>query len=161
MFIGDNAFFLWLIEGDRFIRDHSGFCYTYNGNGAFQPYSGIPPQSVLFRVCAFFTHLEGIFHRMSPSTPKTEEGILRAIAADLARFETEDLFLESCTKAAVNRRIGMSLMTRTSRMKIWMKGVRCQVRPWKNGDGSWRRPRRFRVGRTESDLVKFHPFPKS
>ena len=101
MFIGDNAFFLWLIEGDRFIRVHSGFCYIYNGNGAFQPYSGIPPQSVLFRVCTFFTHLEGIFHRMSPSTPKTEEGILRAIAADLARFETEDLFLESCTKAAV------------------------------------------------------------
>ena len=101
MFIGDNAFFLWLVEGDRFIRVHSGFCYIYNGNGAFQPYSGIPPQSVLFRVCTFFTQLEGIFRRMSPGTPRSEEGILRAIATDLARFEAEDLFLESCAKAAV------------------------------------------------------------
>ena len=53
MFIGDNAFFLWLVEGDRFIRVHGGFCYIYNGNCAFLPYSEIPPQSVLYRVCNF------------------------------------------------------------------------------------------------------------
>ena len=101
MFIGDNAFFLWLIEGDRFIRVHAGFCYIYNGNGAFLPYSGIPPQSVLYRVSVFFMQLEGIFRRMDSSVRRNEDAILRAIAADLAKFEDTDVFLQACCKAGL------------------------------------------------------------
>lgn len=101
MFIGDNAFFLWLVEGDRYIRVHSGFCYIYNGNGAFLPYSGIPPQAVLFRVCSFFTQLEGLFRRMNPAVQRREDLILRAIAADAESFGDEEGFLQACNKSAI------------------------------------------------------------
>ena len=101
IFIGDNAFFLWLVEGDRFLRVHSGFCYIYNSNGAFQPYSGIPPQAVLFRICSFFTELEGVFRRMSSTVKRQSDMVLRAIAADLARFENETSFLKACSSRAV------------------------------------------------------------
>ena len=63
LFLGDAAFLLWLIEGEATIRVHSGFCYIYNDDGAFLPYSGIPPESVLARVSLFCTILEGVFKR--------------------------------------------------------------------------------------------------
>ena len=101
MFIGDNAFFLWLVEGDRFIRVHGGFCYIYNGNGAFLPYSGISPQSVLYRVCNFFLQLEGIFRRMDSGVRRNEESILSAIAADLSQYDDTDSFLDACSTSAL------------------------------------------------------------
>lgn len=47
------------------------------------------------------TQLEGVFRRMSPGTPRTEEATLRALASDLARFCIPSLFLEACVKAFV------------------------------------------------------------
>ena len=66
LFVGDAAFLLWLVEGEATIRVHSGFCYIYNDDGAFLPYSGIPPESVLARVSLFCTILEGAFKRFPP-----------------------------------------------------------------------------------------------
>ena len=101
LFMGDNAFFLWLVEGDRFIRIHDGFCYIYNDNGAFMPYSGIPPQAVLARLALFFSQLEGIFRRMDPATRRNDVDILASIAADRAHFADEEKFLEACQEAAI------------------------------------------------------------
>ena len=101
LFIGDNAFFLWLVEGERHIRVHDGFCYIYNDNGAFLPYSGIPPQAVLVRLSVFFSQLEGIFRRMDPKTRRNDADILASIAADHARFTDEGSFLQACHEAAV------------------------------------------------------------
>ena len=100
-FVGDNAFFLWLVEGDRHIRVHDGFCYIYNDDGAFLPYSGTPPQAVLLRLSLFFGHLEGIFRRMSPTTRRNDVDILSSIAADRAKFSEEDSFLQACNEAAI------------------------------------------------------------
>lgn len=101
IFVGDSAFFLWLIEGDRFIRVHEGFCYIYNDNGSFLPYTGIPPQAVLLRVANFFGQLEGLFRRLDPATVREDAAILSAISVDLARFPREDLYLEACIEAAI------------------------------------------------------------
>ena len=64
MFVGDSAFLLWMIEGNSTIRVHSGFCYIYNDDGAFLPYSGTPPEAILSRVSLFCTILEGAFRRL-------------------------------------------------------------------------------------------------
>eukprot|EP00435_Cladocopium_sp_Y103_P017516 s1987_g4.t1 len=101
MFLGDNAFYLWLVEGESFIRVHNGFCYIYNDNGAFLPYSGIPPQAVLVRLATFFAHLEGLFRRMSPGVVRQDNAILDAIRADLAGFDNEESYLLACQEAAV------------------------------------------------------------
>jgi len=101
LFVGDNAFFLWLVEGDRHIRVHDGFCYIYNDDGAFLPYSGTPPQAVLLRLSLFFGHLEGIFRRMSPTARRNDVDILSSIAADRAKFSEEDSFLQACNEAAI------------------------------------------------------------
>ena len=101
LFMGDNAFFLWLVEGDRFIRIHDGFCYIYNDNGAFMPYSGIPPQAVLVRLALFFSQLEGVFRRMDPGTRRNDVDILASVAADRAHFPDEESFLQACQEAAI------------------------------------------------------------
>eukprot|EP00438_Fugacium_kawagutii_P027022 Skav232520 [mRNA] locus=scaffold1096:926666:934699:- [translate_table: standard] len=101
LFMGDNAFFLWLVEGERYIRVHDGFCYIYNENGAFLPYTGIPPQAVLVRLATFFTHLEGAFRRMDQGTKRTDLAILEALARDVARCGTEESFLKACEEAAI------------------------------------------------------------
>ena len=101
IFVGDSAFFLWLLEGDRFIRVHEGFCYIYNDNGAFLPYTGIPPQAVLLRVANFFGQLEGMFRRLDPATVREDAAILSAISVDLSRFPREGLYLDACQEAAI------------------------------------------------------------
>ena len=101
IFVGDSSFFLWLLEGDRCIRVHEGFCYIYNDNGAFLPYTGIPPQAVLLRVANFFGRLEGMFRRLDPGTVREDAAILSAISVDQAHFPREGLYLESCQEAAI------------------------------------------------------------
>lgn len=101
MFIGDNIFLLWLLEGNAFLRVHNGFCFIYNGDGAFQPYSGIPPEAVLHRVSGLFVELEGIFRRMPSRTRRDHESVLAAIATDLAKYTTEELFFSACRETAV------------------------------------------------------------
>lgn len=64
MFVGDSAFLLWMIEGNSTIRVHSGFCYIYNDDGAFLPYSGTPPEAILSRVSSFCAILEGSLKRL-------------------------------------------------------------------------------------------------
>eukprot|EP00435_Cladocopium_sp_Y103_P008302 s3962_g2.t1 len=105
MFLGDNAFFLWLAEGERFIRVHQGFCYIYNDNGAFLPYSGTPPQAVLVRVATFFAQLEGVFRRTSPTTAREAHAILASMNSDLAEFPSEECYLEACREAAIWQRV--------------------------------------------------------
>ena len=68
MFVGDSAFLLWMIEGNSTIRVHSGFCYIYNDDGAFLPYSGTPPEALLSRVSLFCTIVEGCLKRLPAST---------------------------------------------------------------------------------------------
>ena len=68
MFVGDSAFLLWMIEGNSTIRVHSGFCYIYNDDGAFLPYSGTPPEALLSRVSLFCTIMEGRLKRLPAST---------------------------------------------------------------------------------------------
>ena len=67
MFVGDSAFLLWMIEGHSTIRVHSGFCYIYNDDGAFLPYSGTPPEALLSRVSLFCTIVEGSLQRLPTS----------------------------------------------------------------------------------------------
>ena len=63
MFVGDSAFLLWMIEGNSTIRVHSGFCYIYNDDGAFLPYSGTPPEALLSRVSLFCAIMERVLEK--------------------------------------------------------------------------------------------------
>jgi hypothetical protein len=102
----DAAALLWMVEGDRHIRVHKGFCYIYDDNGAFVPYGGTPPEAVLGRVQKFFAVLEGIFRRMDAVVRRKPDAVVNAVASDLQTFTTEAEFMRACLDASLNQQGG-------------------------------------------------------
>ena len=45
IFVRDYVGLIWIIEGERYIRAHRGVCYLYHTDGAFEAYTGVPPES--------------------------------------------------------------------------------------------------------------------
>ena len=101
MFVGDSAFLLWMIEGNKTIRVHSGFCYIYNDDGAFLPYTGTPPEAVLTRVNLFCAILEGALKRLPSTLRRKDCDILRAIGCDRDTFETDSGYFLACRDEAI------------------------------------------------------------
>jgi hypothetical protein len=101
MFVGDSAYLLWMIEGNLTIRVHSGFCYIYNDDGAFLPYSGIPPEAILTRVSLFCTILEGVLKRLPATLKRNDADIIRAIAADRETFNSDKDYFVACRDEAM------------------------------------------------------------
>ena len=73
-----------MMEGERHIRVHSGFCYVYDEEGTFLPFGGVPPETVLRRVHAFCTRPGGCFLLIPSRTNKRQA------------FPSDDAFLEHC-----------------------------------------------------------------
>ena len=95
--LADCAGLLWMMEGERHIRVHNGFCYVYDEEGTFLPFGGVPPETVLRRVHAFCTRLEGLLLLMPSRTKRQPSHVLDAIAAKRQEFPSDDAFLEHCT----------------------------------------------------------------
>ena len=51
-FYREHCLLLWIIEGGRYLRVHSGTCYFYHPDGAFVALKGLPPESTFARVKA-------------------------------------------------------------------------------------------------------------
>ena len=75
---------IWAIEGDRWLRAHNGTLYLY-ADGAWRPFVGIFPVSVISRVRRVLLNTEGFLRMLPASTPRTEEGILSAVQNAVAR----------------------------------------------------------------------------
>ena len=112
MMLPDSACLLWMIEGERHIRVHRGFCHIYDDNGAFVPYGGTPPEAVLGRLQKFFGVLEGVFRRVSGSIRRRPDATLLAIAQDRQSFESEEQFFKACLEAALCQQGGPSEQAR-------------------------------------------------
>ncbi|CAE7650574.1 unnamed protein product [Symbiodinium sp. CCMP2592] len=94
--LADCAGLLWMMEGERHIRVHNGFCYVYDEEGTFLPFGGVPPETVLRRVHAFCTRLEGLLLLIPSRTKRHPANLLNAIAAKRQEFPSDEAFIEQC-----------------------------------------------------------------
>jgi hypothetical protein len=99
--VADSATLLWMMEGERHIRVHKGFCYMYDEDGAFLAFSGTPPERLLARVARFCGYLEGIFRRMPERTTRDPVAALNALAVLRQNDLSEEAFLEACLRASL------------------------------------------------------------
>ena len=121
MFMREQVFLLWIVEGNDFIRAHGGSCFMYHDDGAFQTYKGIPPESTFGRVKEYLLRLEGLFRVISKDTRRNDNCLLRAIE-NVRQTKTglDDLFLAFEEAAIFN----VGGRQRTRRFKGHGKGDR-------------------------------------
>ena len=100
LMLPDSASLLWMMEGERHIRVHQGFCYVYDEDGTFLPFTGTPPELVLRRVANFCICLEGLFRSLPGGTRREAASIVDAVSAKRQTYTSEDLFLKTCREAA-------------------------------------------------------------
>ena len=67
----EHVHLLYIIAGGHYLRAHSGTAYYYS-NGAFRPFLGVPPQTVLARVKEYLLRLEGLFRSLRKETKRSE-----------------------------------------------------------------------------------------
>ena len=79
IFVRDFVALLWIMVGDQFLRAHNGVCYLYHDHGAFEVYTGVPPESMFTRIKSYLQRLEGLFRLMPSTTRRTDEGLLDGI----------------------------------------------------------------------------------
>ena len=75
---------IYAIEGDRHLRSHNGTLYLYQ-DGAWRPFCGIFPVSVLTRVRRVLSRLEGLLHMLPANTARTDDGVLGALQASVSQ----------------------------------------------------------------------------
>ena len=101
MFMREQVFLLWIIEGSDFIRAHGGSCYMYHDDGAFQTYKGIPPESTFGRVKEYLIRLEGLFCLIPKDTRRTDDDLLQAIESVRTSRTTLAGLFGACEEAAI------------------------------------------------------------
>ena len=101
IFVRDFVGLVWIMEGERYIRAHQGVCYLYHMDGAFEAYTGIPPESTFFRLRKFLLKLEGLFRHLSAATRRTDESVLQEVHTVLSQFNNIAEMLHACEDEAL------------------------------------------------------------
>ncbi len=101
MFMREHVLLLYIIEGERFLRVHKGIAYFYHGDGAFQPFKGVPPEATFGRVKLFLLRLEGLFRLLPESTRRDDDGLLEDIDRSVQAHEDVDVYFVKCADAAI------------------------------------------------------------
>jgi hypothetical protein len=104
MFLREYCLLLWIMAGGDTIRAHGGVFYFYHDDGAFMPYKGVPPESICAFVKDFLLHLEGLFRLLPRMCPRTDAGILDAVAESVGSSDSIDDYFEACRLASIYRR---------------------------------------------------------
>ena len=100
IFVRDLVGLLWIIEGNRYIRAHRGVCYLYHTDGAFEAFTGVPPESTFFRLKKFLLVLEGMF-RLMDSVERSDLAVLNEVSRLVGEFNHVREFSAACEEEAV------------------------------------------------------------
>jgi len=107
----EHVCLLYIIEGGTYLRAHSGTCFYYS-NGAFRPFTGVPPQGVLSRVKDYLLQLEGLYRSLPPKTQRSE-GI--DLLTTIDRCMLANGGPDACVAAWVSKALKMVGLPRTSK----------------------------------------------
>ena len=84
---------LWVCLGHNYLRAHQGSIWFYNKVlGSFEPYNGILPDYLHAELRQILLQIEGLFRSFDGDVPRTQEGILRAIAQTYQKHSAADPF---------------------------------------------------------------------
>ena len=101
LFVRDHVALLWVMEGGHYLRSHGGVCYLYHEHGAFEAFSGVPPESTFTRIKPFLLALEGIFRLLPLDAERTDAGVIGGIAACLNEFNKSREYINECIDSSV------------------------------------------------------------
>ena len=92
-YVREHILFIWLMQGGRYIRSHSGQCYLYHEAGAFQVYRGCPHEQTVARLKEFLLQLEGFLRELPtdvrpdlPSLAGAAQRMMEVHGGDVDRF---------------------------------------------------------------------------
>ena len=88
----EHTHLLYIVEGWHQMRAHRGTCYVYR-NGAFTPFTGVPPQGLLGRVKEYVLRLEGLFRTLDADTDRSDEALLVAFRKSVDKHGGPELCL--------------------------------------------------------------------
>ena len=101
VFVRDFVALIWVMIGEEYLRAHNGVCFLYHDHGAFEPYTGIPPESIFALVKSYLQRLEGLFRLLPSTIHRTDESLLDNIQALLQQRNTVEELFNDCADAAV------------------------------------------------------------
>jgi hypothetical protein len=104
MTVREHVLLLYIVEGDDYMRAHNGVVYFLNDYAAFQPYTGLPPESTFGRVKEFLLQLEGIFRLLPRDLKRTDDELLAAANTIYHECQTVEEVLSKCVDASIFRR---------------------------------------------------------
>ena len=100
MHIREHVLLLWIVEGEEYMRCHSGNLYFYQ-HGAFAMHRGIPPQATLSRCKKYLLVLEGFFRLVTSNRLDNDQQVMDEIEKLLAERNSARELLQDCETAAL------------------------------------------------------------